>query len=146
MWAPLASELGIPWRAAEAMHWQLGEADMARRAGVTPFSLASGSSAMSGPGSGPALGPGPSGIGPPPLAAGYQPGGSIGLPPASHGEGIPGIGRGMRMQEGSRGGGGLPGVAELESGGYAPPIHARGRYPGPRIGEEPPRRRDGRGR
>lgn len=29
----------MPWRAAEAMHWQLGEADMARRAGVTPFSL-----------------------------------------------------------------------------------------------------------
>ena len=40
MWGPLAAELGIPWRAAEAMHWQLGEADMARRAGVVPFSLA----------------------------------------------------------------------------------------------------------
>ena len=40
MWAPVALELGIPWRAAEAMHWQLGEADMARRAGVVPFSLA----------------------------------------------------------------------------------------------------------
>ena len=49
MWAPLATELGIPWRAAEAMHWQLGEADMARRAGVTPFSLSSASSAPSGP-------------------------------------------------------------------------------------------------
>lgn len=31
----------VPWRAAEAMHWQLGEADMARRAGVVPFSLTS---------------------------------------------------------------------------------------------------------
>lgn len=31
--------MAIPWRAAEAMHWQLGEQDMARRAGVTPFSL-----------------------------------------------------------------------------------------------------------
>jgi hypothetical protein len=31
----------VPWRAAEAMHWQLGEAEMARRAGVVPFSLAS---------------------------------------------------------------------------------------------------------
>lgn len=31
--------MAIPWRAAEAMHWQLGEADMARRAGVVPFSL-----------------------------------------------------------------------------------------------------------
>lgn len=30
----------LPWRAAEAMHWQLGESDMARRAGVVPFSLA----------------------------------------------------------------------------------------------------------
>ena len=29
----------VPWRAAEAMHWQLGESDMARRAGVIPFSL-----------------------------------------------------------------------------------------------------------
>ncbi|KFA50310.1 hypothetical protein S40293_03314 [Stachybotrys chartarum IBT 40293] len=40
MWAKVAEELAVPWRAAEAMHWQLGEADMARRAGVTPFSLA----------------------------------------------------------------------------------------------------------
>ena len=45
MWAPVAQELGIPWRAAEAMHWQLGEAEMARRAGVVPFSLAANSSA-----------------------------------------------------------------------------------------------------
>lgn len=30
----------MPWRAAEAMHWQLGELDMARRAGQTPFTLA----------------------------------------------------------------------------------------------------------
>jgi hypothetical protein len=40
MWAPLAAELGIPWRAAEAMHWQIGEVNMAHRAGVVPFSLA----------------------------------------------------------------------------------------------------------
>ncbi|KAH7366867.1 myb-like DNA-binding domain-containing protein [Plectosphaerella cucumerina] len=39
MWARIAEELAVPWRAAEAMHWQLGEADMARRAGTTPFSL-----------------------------------------------------------------------------------------------------------
>ena len=32
--------MAIPWRAAEAMHWQMGEHEMARRAGVTPFSLA----------------------------------------------------------------------------------------------------------
>lgn len=39
MWAKVAEEMGVPWRAAEAMHWQLGEAEMARRAGVVPFSL-----------------------------------------------------------------------------------------------------------
>ncbi|KAM0669360.1 hypothetical protein ACQRIT_004412 [Beauveria bassiana] len=40
MWAKVAEELQVPWRAAEAMHWQLGENDMARRAGQTPFTLA----------------------------------------------------------------------------------------------------------
>lgn len=40
MWAKVAEEMAVPWRAAEAMHWQLGEGDMARRAGVIPFSLA----------------------------------------------------------------------------------------------------------
>jgi len=39
MWARIAEEMAIPWRAAEAMHWQMGEVDMARRAGVTPFSF-----------------------------------------------------------------------------------------------------------
>lgn len=39
MWSKIAEEMAIPWRAAEAMHWQIGENDMARRAGVTPFSL-----------------------------------------------------------------------------------------------------------
>ncbi|KAF4637520.1 hypothetical protein G7Y89_g548 [Cudoniella acicularis] len=39
MWSKVAEELGVPCRAAEAMHWQLGEADMASRAGVVPFSL-----------------------------------------------------------------------------------------------------------
>ncbi|EGU87512.1 hypothetical protein FOXB_01970, partial [Fusarium oxysporum f. sp. conglutinans Fo5176] len=40
MWAKVAEEMAVPWRAVEAMHWQLGEEDMARRAGVVPFSLA----------------------------------------------------------------------------------------------------------
>ncbi|KAI0601859.1 hypothetical protein F4775DRAFT_356759 [Biscogniauxia sp. FL1348] len=39
MWQKVAEEMVIPWRAAEAMHWQLGEQEMARRAGVTPFSF-----------------------------------------------------------------------------------------------------------
>ena len=41
MWSRIAEEMAIPWRAAEAMHWQMGEVEMAKRAGVTPFSLAS---------------------------------------------------------------------------------------------------------
>ena len=40
MWAKVAEDLQVPWRAAEAMHWALGEAEMARRAGVVPFSMA----------------------------------------------------------------------------------------------------------
>jgi len=42
--------MAVPWRAAEAMHWQLGEADMARRAGVVPFSLSSASLDTPSPG------------------------------------------------------------------------------------------------
>ncbi|MCJ1321503.1 hypothetical protein MMC15_006848 [Xylographa vitiligo] len=42
-------ELGVPWRAAEYIHWQLGETEMARRAGVVPFSMASTSSSSSQP-------------------------------------------------------------------------------------------------
>ncbi|KAJ5737310.1 uncharacterized protein N7483_002435 [Penicillium malachiteum] len=41
MWSNVAEEMAIPWRAAEAMHWQLGEQQMARRAGVVHFSLSS---------------------------------------------------------------------------------------------------------
>ncbi|KAI9815728.1 MAG: hypothetical protein M1827_002124 [Pycnora praestabilis] len=41
MWSKVAEEMAIPWRAAEAMHWQLGEQEMAHRAGVVPFSLTS---------------------------------------------------------------------------------------------------------
>ena len=38
MWKPIATELGIPWRTAEGMHWIIGEQEMARRANVHPFS------------------------------------------------------------------------------------------------------------
>ena len=38
MWEQVAQEMKVPWRAAEAMHWQLGESDMAERAGVVPRS------------------------------------------------------------------------------------------------------------
>ena len=37
-WGPLAAELGVPARAAEDMHWDLGKENMASRAGVRPFS------------------------------------------------------------------------------------------------------------
>lgn len=53
IWTPVARELGIPWRAVEAMHWHLGEQEMARRAGVTPFAMA----AASGPSPSSAVGP-----------------------------------------------------------------------------------------
>ena len=48
MWAKVAEEMAVPWRAAEAMHWQLGEAEMARRAGVVPFTLSSAGSNEAG--------------------------------------------------------------------------------------------------
>ncbi|EEH23152.2 hypothetical protein PABG_05363 [Paracoccidioides brasiliensis Pb03] len=39
MWTKIADILGRSWRSAEAMHWQLGKQEMARRAGVKSFSL-----------------------------------------------------------------------------------------------------------
>lgn len=55
MWAKIAEEMTLPWRAAEAMHWQMGEHEMARRAGVTAFSLTS-NNLINGPPMPPALG------------------------------------------------------------------------------------------
>ncbi|KAK3304543.1 myb-like DNA-binding domain-containing protein [Chaetomium strumarium] len=49
MWRQVAEELAVPWRAAEAMHWQLGEDEMARRAGAVPFSLNSTTNVPQGP-------------------------------------------------------------------------------------------------
>lgn len=40
LWNPIANELGIPWRACEAMHWAMGEHEMARRANAVPFAIA----------------------------------------------------------------------------------------------------------
>ena len=40
MWEKIAKEMQIPWRAAENMHWQMGEAEMASRANVPIFHLA----------------------------------------------------------------------------------------------------------
>jgi len=37
MWAEIAKDMQMPWRAVEAQHWVLGSESMAERAGVTPF-------------------------------------------------------------------------------------------------------------
>ncbi|KAK3672914.1 hypothetical protein LTR78_007267 [Recurvomyces mirabilis] len=49
MWEKIAKEMQLPWRAAEAMHWQIGEVEMAQRANVPVFHLASGAQPTSQP-------------------------------------------------------------------------------------------------
>lgn len=44
MWDMVAKEMNMPARAIEAMHWQMGEREMAERANTHPFQLASTSS------------------------------------------------------------------------------------------------------
>jgi hypothetical protein len=39
MWQNVATEMGIPWRSAESMHWQLGEQEMSARANAPVFEL-----------------------------------------------------------------------------------------------------------
>lgn len=63
MWARIAEEMAMPWRAVEAMHWQMGEHEMAKRAGVTPFSLANAAGSSYEPSS---MGPRPPLRNPPP--------------------------------------------------------------------------------
>ena len=48
MWEKIAKEMQIPWRAAENMHWQMGEIDMAQRANVPVFHLAGQQSSRGG--------------------------------------------------------------------------------------------------
>ena len=129
----VARELGVPWRTAESMHWYLGETDMARRAGVTPFTMA----AASGPS--PSSNHPPSGLNAPMGASIHSPGGtrsgvrspgSLGGPLRSD---LPPIHEGLtrslesgwrderdrrRRAEGGKGRGTtvLPSVAELEGG------------------------------
>ena len=47
MWEKIAKEMQLPWRAAEAMHWQIGEVEMASRANVPVFHLAGQSTSTS---------------------------------------------------------------------------------------------------
>lgn len=51
MWEKISKEMQLPWRAAEAMHWQIGEVEMAQRANVPVFHLAGQQSSHSQPGS-----------------------------------------------------------------------------------------------
>ena len=44
----IAKEMQIPWRAAENMHWQMGEIDIAQRANVPVFHLAGQQSSREG--------------------------------------------------------------------------------------------------
>jgi hypothetical protein len=39
MWQKVATAMGIPWRSAESMHWQLGEQEMSARANAPVFQL-----------------------------------------------------------------------------------------------------------
>ncbi len=132
MWAIVARELQVPWRAAEAMHWYLGEQEIARRAGVTPFTMAaasgpSPSSHMPHPGVTSPIGASissPGGAGSSGLGQGRLGGGLAGPLPPIH-EGLTRSAefgrrddRGRRRRvEGGRGRRAmLPGVAELEGG------------------------------
>ena len=36
IWEKISKEMQLPWRAAEAMHWQIGEVEMAQRAVLSP--------------------------------------------------------------------------------------------------------------
>ncbi|EXJ80052.1 hypothetical protein A1O3_08338 [Capronia epimyces CBS 606.96] len=89
MWAKVAEEMAMPWRAVEAMHWQMGEHEMAKRAGVTPFSL-------------------------PNIASGTDP---TFLPPRSHGGPPPRLrGNSMPREPSFPGPQQLPSLAELTAG------------------------------
>ena len=52
MWEKISKEMALPWRAAEAMHWQIGEVEMAQRANVPVFHLAGQQNANTTPGAG----------------------------------------------------------------------------------------------
>lgn len=104
MWANVARDLGVPWRTAEAMHWHLGEEEMAKRAGGTRFTMAaaSGPSDPSGSSLGTSVGSG---------RRGSMDGNSV----RSSDSEARGGGRRRRREGGSQGNV-LPSLAELEGG------------------------------
>lgn len=67
--------MGIPWRSAESMHWQLGEAEMSQRANAPVFHLHPSVTGLSSPPSAP-VAPAPTpaqGPAPPPPSHGFTP-------------------------------------------------------------------------
>jgi hypothetical protein len=128
MWSKVAEEMAVPWRAAEAMHWQLGEADMARaspshshshsQSQSSAMSTGSSSARYSRPatahsGSSSAKG---SGGGSARTIAARRDSTPRSVPPASPSDGmaLAAIGGGMSMGMGR--GGLLPSVAEMTTG------------------------------
>lgn len=107
MWANVARDLGVPWRTAEAMHWHLGEEEMAKRAGGTRFTMAAASGPSDPSSAGASLGTS-SGSG----ARGGIDGNS------SRGSDNEARAGGRRSRKGDRGSQGnvLPSLAELEGG------------------------------
>ncbi|KAK4631322.1 hypothetical protein CLAFUW4_03687 [Fulvia fulva] len=71
MWEKISKEMQLPWRAAEAMHWQIGEIEMAQRANVPVFHLAGQQGASDRPGSDERQSTSPSGSGAPPMGMSY---------------------------------------------------------------------------
>jgi hypothetical protein len=55
MWQKVATEMGIPWRSAESMHWQLGEQEMSARANAPVFQLHPSATSLSSPSEVPAV-------------------------------------------------------------------------------------------
>ncbi|KAF1961370.1 hypothetical protein CC80DRAFT_402444 [Byssothecium circinans] len=49
MWQKVATEMGIPWRSAESMHWQLGEQEMSARANAPVFQLHPSATSLNSP-------------------------------------------------------------------------------------------------
>ncbi|KAL1892278.1 hypothetical protein Cpir12675_004601 [Ceratocystis pirilliformis] len=91
MWQKVAEEMAVPWRAAEAMHWRMGEEEMAKRAGVVPFSFSHNDSSSHRS----SLSRGHSQ--PPPPRADYVP---PHMPPQHHNQNHPVYGRHQTMHSG----------------------------------------------
>ena len=161
IWTPLAKELQVPWRSAEAMHWQLGEEDMARRAGSTLFTMAAAGSTNPANVSSSSSASGTERYGlPEPTAGGYSgydeaerasEEGEIGdtrrrrrradTQQTTQGQQLAPVGQGFEVGQGGHGIV-LPSLAEL-TGGVPAPVRLsreRGYWEGGPPGSKPPKR------